>query len=95
MKITYVDPIILPRNASHYSLLQSQCGIQRGDMVVVISKAQSKANGWDNTWVERMDDTIGGTFRVDNVGDNCGIRLDINGGGSFRYPFFVLRKVQP
>lgn len=75
-----------------YIIMQEASGIEVGDTVKVLRVAKTHEMGWDNSWVSRMEPTIGEIFVVDclcNGGE--GIH---NRGNDADYPFFVLEIVE-
>lgn len=65
--------------------------IKAGDKVRVLRKAESHEDGWTNTWASDMDEAIG-NIRVVREFYATGIELD--DPASYRYPYFVLEKVE-
>ena len=77
--------------AVNYLAFHKASGLKVGDYVKVVRKAGDDEMGWNNTWTNKMDDTIGSILQI--IGD-CGINgweLDEN----WSYPTFVLQKVAP
>ena len=67
--------------------------LKRGDKVRILRKAKAYENGWRNGWVDSMDGTVG---KVCYVIADCGcdgIKLGTS-QGSWRYPYFILEKVE-
>lgn len=73
-----------------YNTLQKASGIEVGDTVRVLRKAQQNEMGWGTYWAKMMDKTIGETFVVTEVRDGVGI---YNLSNYCAYPFFVLELV--
>lgn len=88
-------------NEEEYLKAQAECGIEVGDMVKVLRKAEGGENGWNNSWVGkshlpddndiRMDGMIGQIFEVLGI-DGHGISLEDSGGADWGFPYFVLEK---
>ncbi len=77
----------------HNSYLEGQnkCGIKIGDHVKVTRAAGDFEAGWDNSWTGEMDEQVGEILQVIYVGNGkSGIELS----DVYRYPFFVLEKVE-
>jgi len=77
-----------------YKVMQANCGIEVGDTVKVLRKAQGHELGWDNTWTNAMDAFIDKICVVKYIG-NSGIHgynqeLD----NWYLFPFFVLELVK-
>lgn len=76
-----------------YMTGQSDCGLEKCDVVKIIRKAVQHEQGWPNNWVTSMDKFVGTTAIVKEL-NRYGISLcgnkEING---FGFPFFVLEKV--
>lgn len=80
----------LPDSPEEYQRRQAECGLKVGDRVVVIDSAKSFSGGWDNTWVEDMENNVGSINWVRGINrDALGILLS----DGLSYPFFVLQKV--
>lgn len=70
-----------------------ECGIKVGDKVEIIRSAKSFEDGWDNDWVEEMDQYVGGIFEVTSEDDGTGFYLQSPDGDSYYgFPYFVLEK---
>lgn len=80
-------------NNSPYSLAQEawvkMVNLKEGDTVRVLTTAKTHQYGWCNSWVPKMDLSVGKEHMVSRIFDNAGIRLY----DSYTYPFFVLEKV--
>ena len=75
-----------------YIKYQKASGLKVGDTVKVLRKASSFENGWNNSWVDKMNSNIGRIDKIRSIGGAAGIILESN---IFNYPFFVLEKVTP
>jgi hypothetical protein len=75
-----------------YLKMQENCGIEIGDRVKVLRKAESYENGWSVVWAKEMDEYIGEVGEVVNI-DSYGILINIS-DESWYFPFFVLEKVE-
>ena len=67
--------------------------IGEGDKVRIVRKAEGYKDGWDNTWLDSMDDEVGKVGTVVEDSGNKGIVVDTD-GGHWSYPYFVLEKVE-
>ena len=72
-----------------YKIMQDNCGIEVGDTVKVLRRAENKENGWNNNWGDYMDDHIGKEYIVTELAVG-GIRLN----NWCCFPFFVLELVK-
>jgi hypothetical protein len=78
-----------------------EVGLEIGDKVLIVARANSEANGWDDEWVDGMDETVGlvgtvGDAYEESGGDykpDWGILVGTD-GKYWYYPFFVLVKVE-
>lgn len=69
-------------------------GLKVGDKVRIEIPAPDYWGGWDNTWVDEMDDTVGkiGVIVEDNL--KTGFMIEIEDSNtSWEYPYYVLEKV--
>lgn len=92
MKPVKNSPPQFPQTAEEYIRFEKACGLKAGDTVLVMSKAESRAHGWNNTWPEEMDIYVGQELTVQDVppyGNGSGIALCCN----YSFPYFVLQKV--
>jgi len=78
----------MPSYSENQALYLAASGIGIGSMVTVTKRASSREGGWDNSWVEEMDDHIGDTGGVEDISSHNGIYL----WGCW-YPYFVLKPV--
>lgn len=70
-------------------------GIEIGDKVRVLRKAESHEDGWDNVWADSMSQSIGETLVVDSINGDRGIALDgLALEWECSFPYFVLEKVE-
>jgi len=69
-----------------------KCGIKVGDFVKILRTAETEEAGWDNAWVEEMDDSGGHKFGVLSDCKGHGFCLE-DGQVNYKYPYFVLEKV--
>lgn len=76
-----------------YLAMQKNCGIEPGDRVKVLRKANSREMGWSNSWVCKMDAAVGREYQVSRV-TGSGVELS-DCGANLSFPFFVLEKVGP
>ena len=74
-----------------YNTLQKASGIEVGDTVKILRKAQKNEMGWASYWDETMNKSIGKTFVVTEIRDEKGI---YNPSNYCTYPFFVLELVR-
>lgn len=61
-----------------------------GSKVKVIRSAESRTDGWHNSWVSEMTDTIGKVLTIGSVNENSDSGIYLSEIGC-SYPFFVLR----
>jgi hypothetical protein len=77
-----------------------EVGLEIGDKVLIVGTATDEQGGWDDSWVDGMNETVG---LVGTVGDafeesggdyepEWGILVSTD-GKYWYYPFFVLVKV--
>lgn len=69
-------------------------GIKVGDYVRVVRKADSHEDGWNNGWVDDMDNWVGKVFKVNYFNDSAGVRLVNDYSLSRSFPYFALEKVE-
>ena len=69
------------------------CGLKVGDKVRIMREAEDHEQGWENSWVKpEMDKAVGEKFTIiDDLKEN-GFSLNI--ACSYRFPWFVLEKVE-
>lgn len=73
-------------------------GINKGDKVRIVRKADDLEEGWESRWNPDMDEAVGKVGTVSCLYSNfseCGIEVDVLDVGQFLYPYFVLEKVEP
>ena len=90
-----------PSFRSAYKALAKASKIKVGDSVTVITAAKSNQMGWNNLWVDDMDDFVGmrGTVRHADIGEGFDVVFDSGNPNtvddSYWFPFFVLRREKP
>ena len=90
-----------PSLKSAYKTLSKASKIKVGDSVTIIATAESNQMGWNNLWVDDMDDFVGmrGTVRHIDIGEGFDVVFDSGNPStcdeSWRFPFFVLRREKP
>lgn len=90
-----------PSLRSAYKTLAKASKIKVGDSVTVIATAESNQMGWNNIWVDDMDDFVGmrGTVRYGDIGEGFDVVFDSGKPNviddSYWFPFFVLRREKP
>ena len=90
-----------PSLKSAYKALAKASKIKVGDTVTIIATAESNQMGWDNLWVDDMDNFVGrrGTVRHGDIGEGFDVVFDSGNPStcdeSWRFPFFVLRREKP
>lgn len=90
-----------PSLKSAYKTLAKASKIKVGDSVTVIATAESNQMGWNNLWVDDMDDFVGmrGTVRHVDIGEGFDVVFDSGNPStcdeSWLFPFFVLRREKP
>ena len=72
-----------------YQIMSKESGINVGDTVKVIRKAQSYEMGWQTAWDPYMDEMIGKEYTVSEVFDGVYHLSDL-----YWFPFFVLEKIK-
>lgn len=78
-----------PTYAERQAAWVKEHGIKPGSKVRVIREAESKEDGWRNTWERPMSGSVGETLTVALIAPgNNGIQLQENVG--FVFPYFVL-----
>lgn len=83
---------------THQEALE-ELDLQVGDTVKVFEKAKSHKRGWENHWIDKMDNAIGKTGVIVAIGSkNEGVEIEIDGvqdgiGGNYNYPAFILGKL--
>lgn len=76
-----------------YCDAQAACGLEVGDYVRVIRKADNREAGWGDVWIARMDNTVGmvgKAVKVSSVGIHVSFASPIN--EVWIFPYFVLEK---
>ena len=77
-----------------YVKMAKASGIQVGDTVKVLRRAQSYEMGWDNAWPVKMDMYVGKTGVVKKNKIHAGFAVQFpNDEASWDFPFFVLEVV--
>ena len=90
-----------PSLRSAYKALAKASKIKVGDTVSVIATAESNQMGWNDLWVDDMDDFVGmrGTVRHIDIGEGFDVVFDSGNPStcdeSWCFPFFVLRREKP
>ena len=77
--------------------LKEQEKFKVGDKVKIIRAAGCGENDWENAWVSEMDEYVGKVATVEVLCGMGGIGLrceEIDEDGEFRFPYFVLEKVE-
>jgi len=77
-----------------YLKMQEKCGIDEGDTVKVLRKAENYEMGWRTFWEESMNKTIGNKYKVRRKNGMVGFELDLGDTASWNFPFFVLELVE-
>ena len=72
-----------------YLVMHKASGIQVGDTVKVLRKAENYEMGWFNVWPIEIEPNLG-YFRVTQDDKECGFRLNHR----WRVPFFVLEVIK-
>lgn len=73
-----------------YREMAKNCGIEVGDTVRILRKANNLEMGWDQMWLYPMDRYVGEIDVVTDVTDAGSFQLE-NG---YWFPFFVLEKIK-
>jgi len=72
-----------------YRTMQKASGIEVGDTIKVLRKADDHEMGWGEEWLNtEMDKLVGKEFVVADVSENSGFLVKIEGDDWF-VPFFV------
>lgn len=86
-------------NKSYYREKQNEWinenHVKIGDTVRVTRAVEDSENGWPSKWAAEMLYAVGKTGRIERISD-YGVEVSISGiFWVFRYPYFVLEKVDP
>lgn len=74
---------------------QKACGLQVGDWVKVTRKAEDGECGWGDAWAGAMDQTINIIGEIRTIhNDSIVVFFDKPIENFWRYPYFVLEKVE-
>lgn len=65
-----------------------------GDTVKITHSVKSHTMGWNNTWIDVMDQYVNNNLYVEDISISRGVDAGIRLSNRFRYPFFVLEIVQ-
>lgn len=77
-----------------YKVMQANCGIEVGDTVRVLRKAEEDEMGWNNVWSSGMDKFLGKLGKAERFGE-AGVRVYCEELKDwFSFPFFVLELVK-
>jgi hypothetical protein len=71
-----------------------EVNLKVGDKVLVVVSAESHANGWENAWMPEMSEAVGKTLLIEWDNVNCGVDGIACSKTDYRYPFFVLVKLE-
>lgn len=74
-----------------YDYGQKHCGIEEGDTVKVLRKAESKEEGWRIAWNPHMDGFVGQTLTVNLIQEGRGLQC---ASEYYWFPFFVLQLIE-
>lgn len=74
-----------------YLKYHNNCGIQVGDSVKIISKAEDYGYGWGFPWVPPMDQYVGTIVKIDEDCQELGFTVT-HPEGHYYYPAFCLEK---
>lgn len=81
-----------------YKEMQKASGLQVGDKVKILRKAEDNELGWNNYWTPTMTGNVGrvGTIIATNNDSPYGLGISIKfiGGQQYSYPFYVLELVE-
>lgn len=74
----------------------AEVGLEIGDKVLIVSSTGSWESGWQDDWVEDMDDSVGltGIVQESDGSEDAGLSVRTEDGRLWNYPFFVLVKVE-
>lgn len=80
---------------SDYIAYHDTCGLKAGDKVRVLRIAKDEEDGWDNFWIEDMDEYVGKTGEISYDGGRTGFWVIMDQDDEeWGFPFFVLEKVE-
>lgn len=85
-----INPVKRKTIKTIYQQLVEQSTLLIGDIVKVTHKVPSYDLGWGNTWVEEMDEYVGGEYRIGRIVDG---RVKL-GGIIYSFPIHVLQLVR-
>ena len=72
---------------------QKQSGLKIGDKVLLLRKAETHENGWNNSWEPEMDRLIGKVGTIIGIEGYSGIVVEFKNSNPYEYPYFVLERV--
>lgn len=90
--------VVLPINATKEQYLEAQeqwikkNNPQNGDKFIVNRIAFKGEKGWQDAWVDSMDQCVGVESWFSHVNGTLGLNLRLNGRW-YNFPFFILQKV--
>lgn len=77
-----------------YKERQDECGLKVGDKVKILRKVADYEDGWDNDWIPRMSECVGGTGVIRGIYGALGVGVKTDSYGAYVFPYFVLEKVE-
>lgn len=74
-------------------LIYEKQGFKVGDVVTVTHKVPSKDLGWNNPWIEDMDEFVGDVGVIEGILVDYGVRIDFGKTLKYYFPPQALKKV--
>ena len=65
-------------------------GLKVGDKVIIIKKAKDYERGWDNIWVNGMNEYISKSGYISHDGGILGFEISSENIKNYCFPYFVL-----
>lgn len=69
---------------------QDKLKIQKGERVLISRKAFSNEEGWNNTWINDMNQYVDTIGMVEEISGQSGIYIKHLDGKGWCYPYFIL-----
>lgn len=88
---TKVDTLIVDEVIDVFKHERALAKLKLGDRVRITGKCPNRDGGWDNSWAERMDKSIGKEGVVQRL-SSAGVSIDI--GDGFDFPAHMLEKIE-
>ena len=85
----------MTKENERYLAMHHMCGINKGDIVKVLRRAQGYEMGWDSFWTPYMDKFVGKECIVTSDNGVYGFLLQKSEYPlELHFPFFVLEKIK-